>query len=756
MRVSYSWLQDFIKEPLPPVGDIVDALTMHSFEIEEVEEVGLRYPGIVVGTIIAINSHPNADRLQVATVDVGEKEPLQIVCGAPNIETDQLVPVAMIGTTLSNGMTITSTTIRNVQSYGMICSKAELGLEKSSDGIWSLSEGSAGMMLDAVLDDGLFDTVIDIDVLPNRASDCLSHRGIAHEIASIFELSFQDAQEILADIGGTGLSVTINDATVCRRYTGAYIQNVTVTESPQWLQDRLHACGQRPINTVVDATNYMMLHIGQPLHAFDADTFALDDSGTRQIAVRSAHDGERITTLDGEDREISPNAIVITDAVLDTPIALAGIMGGEKTQVTKDTKNLILEAGSFDPIQIRKTSHALKLFSDSSKRFENDITPALTERAMASLVNLLSTTANTDDTHITALIDTYPSPYSTPSISLPAKSVSTLLGVSIGVDDIRSILTRLGCDVTDTANGFTVQPPVERLDITQPVDLIEEVGRIYGYNTVTNTALPDQGIHVSQQRLHYWSHRIRDAFVSRGFSEVITYALRDSGECEIENPLAQDKRFYRSSLVPGISECVSRNQAFCDYLGTDIINVFEIGNVYFDNRERVMLAVGVAHSHGAHQKTDVSSIVADVSAELQIPLGDILNNVTDQNIIEIDITSLSEQSIPSDAPVRKAISTDVTVTPVSIYPYVLRDVALWVPLGTDPNEVEQIIVEHGSHLLVNHYLFDEYTPNASDQTSFAFRLVFQSHHKTLSDEEVNKIMETLYSRLQEKKGWTIR
>ena len=753
MLVSYSWVQDYIREELPNAATIADALTMHSFEVEDMYSVGLRYPGIIVSRITSIQSHPNADRLSLTSVDIGGVEEHPIVCGAGNIEEGMRVPVALPGTTLPDGTAINVTRIRDVDSYGMILSKAELGLEQTSDGIYPLAEGEPGQLFDVVMGTGV-DTIFDVDILANRASDCLSHRGMAREIAAVLGLTFIDVGAVLSEFGGNTLSVTIDDTERCRRYTGAHVSGISVGESPQWLKDRLTAVGQRPINNVVDATNYVMLGIGQPVHAFDADL--VGDHIHNSISVRAPEGGEQITTLDEQTHDIPADAVVIADGEQGHPIALGGVMGGSDTAVSGETKALILEAASFSPVHVRKTAQATKTATESSKRFENEVTPALTERAIALLIEILRECNQNNELTVHSLTDTYPSPHEVPDITVTADRVAELLGTPIAADRIPTLLQPLGCSVEMHANTVTVRPPPERLDITIAEDVIEEVGRLHGFNAVTEKALPNTETPPSVSSSFATEHHIRDVLVKQGFTEVMTYALREHGEIEIADPLASDKAFYRSTLCDGLASSLNDNEKHLDLLGVTGVHIFEIGNVYKDGTERTML--GVASKPGKNETRTGEEVITNVVEVLEKELAVSFPAVTEayhHNVYEIDLTPFYNkvETVSSPAALTQ-LHNDVTFTPVSPYPYVLRDVAVWVPSGTSAEDVETVIANSANKWLANRYLFDTYEKDTA--TSYAFRLVFQSNERTLSDEEVNKVMDGIYEALQDRKGWEIR
>ncbi|MEX1027149.1 MAG: phenylalanine--tRNA ligase subunit beta [Candidatus Paceibacterota bacterium] len=754
MKVHYDWLQDFITEPLPSAKELAHELTMRAFEVEGVEKVGKKYPGVVVGKVVRVEEHPNADRLRVAFVDIGWGEDQQIVCGSSNLEEGQFVPVATIGTSLPGGIEISQATLRGVDSFGMICGADELGRGEKSDGIWVLETDAApGTLLDEIVEGGGAETVFDIDVLPNRAHDCLSHRGVAREIAALFGLTFTEYESSLefsekeSSETPETLSVSIEEPKRCRRYVGVHLTGLVVQESPEWLRARLRAIGLRPKNAIVDATNYIMFTIGQPLHAFDAARLKKKDD-TYSIHVRAAKTGESLRALDEETYALPAEATVIADAHNNsTPIAVAGVIGGEASAVSESTTEVILEAATFDPVLTRTTSQALKLATDSSKRFENEISPELAVMAMNALVALLKDIAGGSDTRVHSVVDLYPAPSDRQNISLSLDDVNALLGTTLTEHDVVDALTRLSFQIEKQDGTFSVTPPPDRLDVTIAPDVIEEVGRVYGYDALSEQLPPAREGSAPINTRFYWLNLIRDVLIENGFSEVMTYAFHNTGELEIQNPLASDKAFVRSDLMTGVSQAREQNQRYKDLLGIAEVKIFEIGNVYREGSERTALCIVSSDTKAVEQ----------VQGVLEEKLGYELTVTAGEHGVELELDGMLEAlPEPSSYSDLADLSGDVRYTPPSMYPYVLRDVAVWVPKECTQKEVEQVMLAQTGELLVNHYLFDEYEPAEGSEKSYAFRLVFQSVEKTLSDEEVNIVMDEVYKALDAKEGWKTR
>lgn len=756
MLISYSWLQDFIKEPLPAPEELADKLLMHSWEVEDIYPVGNQYPGVVVGYVQEAKKHPNADRLSLCRVDIGEEKPVEIVCGGANVATGQWVPVATVGSVLPNGVKIEAAEIRGVESRGMICSAAELGEESDSGRDIKVLEGGLrpGQLYDEVQETGV-DTVLDVDVLPNRASDCLSHRGVAREAAAVLGLTFIDYHiPTNSEKYSEQLTVDIRNSERCRRYIGAMVTGVKVKESPEWLKGRLRAVGLRPINNIVDATNYIMYATGQPLHAFDAGKFTTDPQNGYRVGVRPAEKDETIITLDDVEHPLPEEATVITDELNDSrPMAVAGVMGGKDSGVTSETTELILEAAVFDPALTRSTARRLKNVTDASKRFENRVSPVLAELAMPALIELLKDIAGGSEFAVLDQADEYPRPtQKAEPIKITPSDVNDLLGSSVSVAEIQDIMKRLRFEVSGGGNELMVRPPADRTDITRTVDVIEEVGRLYGYNKIAEQELPEPSQAPRVNPEFYWANKIRDILTDAGWSEVMTYTLREKGELEIANPLARDKAYFRSELSEGLEGALEKNSRYLDLWGSKTVRVFEIGKVYQGGREVLKLALGARNKNGPDTE-ELQKGLDMLAIQLRLK---IKRKQEQKNAVwETDLEELiKDLPTPEDHSDLKDLSENITYHSISPYPYCLRDVAVWVPEKELPDEVERVIRDNSGELLVNCYLTDTFQKEKS--ISYCFRLVFQSHERTLRDEEVNEIMDRVYSALDDRAGWQTR
>ncbi len=606
------------------------------------------------------------------------------------------------------------------------------------------------------------DTAIDVKVLPNRGSDCLSHRGLARELATIMGISMtHDPLAVLPELPVTqDLSVSIADTDACPRFTAALITGVTIGDSPTWLKDRLATLGQRSINNIVDATNYVMYAMGQPLHAYDADLFS-KSNGQWQFGVRFGRPGETVALLGegGKEREriitCLGTELLIVDQSRDLPIGLAGVKGGSYAGVHAGTKNIIIEAAHFDPVITRKTARRLGIVIDASKRFENRPSPALPLYAQRDIIDLIRTIAGGK---LEGVIDVYPKPYTPPSVQLSIQAVNERTGFSLAQKDVSEILTRAGITVVaDGPETLLCTGPIERTDLCIPEDFIEEVARIYGFDAVTAIAPLKVSLKEFNTR-HYYAEQIREQLLALGFSEVITSSFRAEDEIQLQNALAEDKSYLRSSLKRNLAEVLDRNANFTDVLGTNDTRVFEIGNVFGRSigdtgiLERTMVAFGVrVRTTGYSGKED--PLLKTAIAALEGVLGVPLKSEIEAGIVEFDLGAvlLSLPAPVSYDPV--SVGVEVVYQPFSVYPSISRDVALWVDEATTRDRVLSIINQAAGPLRVRTTFRDEFKKDG--RTSFAFRVVFQAFDRTLTDAEVEGPTQAIYTALT-KQGWDIR
>jgi phenylalanyl-tRNA synthetase beta chain len=598
--------------------------------------------------------------------------------------------------------------------------------------------------------------VIDVKVLPDRSSDCLSHRGIAHELAALIGVPLVKdplRTPVVLEPKTDKLTVTIEDKNNCRRFTGALIEGVTIKDSPEWLKERLRALGQRSINNVVDATNYVMLSVGQPLHAYDAEKFPHDTSGWH-FGVRMAKDGESVTTLTGETYTLTPRVQLITEKNSDIPVGVAGVKGGKYAEIDASTTSLIIEAANFHPEVTRRSSQSLKLITDASKRFENNLPPELAAYGLRDVVALIIELAGGT---CEGFIDEYPNPQSNVPVAVTHAHIESLLGLTLPKETIESILSRLGFTVTKTEGGWEVVAPFERTDVLIAEDVIAEVGRVHGYEHVASVVPATVPLQEVNAR-HYYSEMIRRELKNQGFSEVITSSFRKKDSIELQNALASDKGCLRSNLRENIREALDRNMPNADLLQLRSILVFEIGTVFNKKEggkgivEHTALALGVRQKQtGPTPKDDerLKEIVTTIEGVLGVSLkGTLERGVYECNLTEVIAT------LPLPTSYAPFVSLgDVTFASFSQYPFVSRDIALWTTEGVTESEIATCIKEEGGELLTHITLFDEF--HKEGKVSYAFRLVFQSFDKTLTDEEVGVLMSKITDSLTNK-GYTVR
>ena len=565
--------------------------------------------------------------------------------------------------------------------------------------------------------------VLDVKVTANRGHDCLSHLGIAKELSAILPIPLKPSVVGKVDFTGTdSLQIVIDDPTLCRRYIGAHIRGVKVGPSPAWLRERLESIGQKSINNVVDAANFVMFNIGQPLHAFDRNTLEARDEKV-EIRVRNAQVGEKIVTLDDKEQSLTENMLMIVDGHSGALLGVAGVKGGKESGVSDTTTDLILESANFDGPSLRKTSRALKFRTDATQRFEQVISPELAAHGMRAFIELVLEVAGGE---LVGVVDEYPGAADMQTVSVSLAHINRALGLALSAEEVSTVFSRLGFTRQDGGEPsiFAVQVPRERLDVAIPEDLVEEVGRVIGYEKVPAIELPVASAVVPNENVARYA-TIREYLVSQGFSEVFTSVFAEASERAVSNKIGGDKPFLRSTLAAGLQDALERNVRNKDLLGIAQVKIFEIGTVWRGGEEKVEVAIAVEKIK--KQKTQ---------DEYQKELDEFVSRL-----------SSTTRSIPSSP------LPDVRYEPFSKYPFISRDIALWVSEGTSADEVLEVIRAHAGELLVRSATFDEFTKEG--RTSYAFRLVFQSFDRTLLDEDANTRMESIYAAVKEK-GWEVR
>lgn len=552
------------------------------------------------------------------------------------------------------------------------------------------------------------DDILDVKVTPNRGHDCLAHRALAKELSAILKMPLtNDPFALVLDVSNTSREVTvaIEDPGLCSRYIAGHIKGVKVGPSPEWLKNSLEAIGQRSINNVVDATNLVMFNTGQPLHAFDAKRL-----GSLKIGVRAARDGEKLEALDKKVYELNPKLLVITAE--DRPVGIAGIKGGEADRIDEGTTDVVLEAATFDGVTIRRGSQALKLRTDASSRFEQALSPYLAEVGMKQVVSIITAIAGGE---IEGFVDVYPTPQAQTYVATTVEQVNKLLGTTLTAADVADVFVRLGFAYKEQDGVFEVQPPMERLDIEIAEDLIEEVGRIVGYDTVPAVPLPKAEAAPAINKNYYAAERAREEWTSKGYSEVFTSVFSDKGERMVLNKVDGVKPYLRSSLVPGLTEALQKNKPNKDLLGLKEIKLFEIGQVWKDGKEQLMIGT-VTEKEPAAEALLVGPEAPEAYDDLPL-------------------------------------SSAERYQPFSRQPYIVRDVAVWVPTSTTEQQVQETIKTAAGELCQSVRLFDTFSKDS--RTSLAFRLIFQSMDRTLTEQEANDAMARVADKLRAQ-GFEIR
>ncbi len=571
------------------------------------------------------------------------------------------------------------------------------------------------------------DTIFDVKILPDRAHDCLSHWGVAKEIAAIFNIKIKDKKYKVFESKKTELDIRVEDSK-CLRYMGRIINNVKVGESPEWLREYLKIIGQKSINNVVDIANFVMYDLGQPIHSFD-----LDKLDSKKIIIRNAKEGEKIRTLDKKEINLDDSILVIADER--DPLAIAGIKGGTKAEVDNSTKNIVVEVANFNGVTTRKTSRKIGILTDASKRYDNELSPKLTELAMNAITDLICEIGGGEPEEI---VDIYPEKVEQKIVSVSASYINKRLGSDFSNKEIESVWQKLNFSYVSNRDNFEIKVPFLRADITGPHDLVEEVVRIIGYERI-EAKLPE----IKQpQKVNETFSRIllaRNKLLEDGYSEVMTYVFRDKGELEVLAS-ASDKNFLRTNISDGLKESIKLNQLNLPLIGVEGVKVFEIGTIFTKKGEQMNVAFG--------DKKNIKEMTLDEFVTLNF--GEIFDKSE-------DLATLISQSL-GDSVTRVG---DQVFKPWSIYPFISRDIAVWVPEGTQPEKLIEIYKSFGTELLIREpKLFDSFTKPASQtgeegKTSYAFRLVFQSYDRTLVDEEINQIMSNITDKIVSL-GWQVR
>lgn len=810
MRISVNWLRELVDLTLTP-EELAQTLTIAGLEVEDIEDRRQLADGVVVGKVLERQPHPNADKLSVCQVDIGQETPSTIVCGAPNARSDIYVPVATLGTYLPTvDLKIRPAKLRGVRSEGMICSLAELGLAKESEGIHIFTADNLKVGQDVRPLLGLDDVVLDITPTANRA-DAMSMVGVAREIAVLTgaTLKLPQIPKISLPKGNKTLSLDVAEPSACPAYIGTAIEGVKIDPSPEWLQRRLEAAGVRPINNVVDVTNYILLEWGQPLHAFDRDRLqTLVGGKSLKIGVRFAQDKESLKTLDGQNRQLHGQNLLIT--ANDRPVAIGGVMGGEETEVYEGTQNLILEAALFEPVAIRRSSRAQGLRTESSSRYERGVNQVELELACQRAIALIGELAGGTPT-AQVIADARPD-LSNQSIELRLARVRQVLGAvkngdklgQIEATDVERILSALNCQlepVKSKSEVWSVTVPSYRYrDLEREIDLIEEIARLYGYDRFCDT-LPNK-TELGYLSFEYRTKcRIRETFRAVGLTEVVQYSLvkPEQGEITLANPIFAEYSALRTNLLDGLIDTFAYNQS----QGNGAIQAFELGRIFWRGENGIAeddaiggILGGDALDRGRWTRSGKPSPLTWYEAK------GILENAFDRLGLSVEYQPDSkdtrlhpgrtaslwlqgqrlgtfgqlhpqlrrERDLPDEiygfelsvGVLLEALNREELLVPrfqvYSPYPAVERDLAFFAPTKISVADLTKAIDKAGGNLLDGVELFDEYQGQnvPEGQRSLAFSLVYRASDRTLTDAEIEPVHDAIRESLVEQFNVTLR
>jgi phenylalanyl-tRNA synthetase beta chain len=788
MNISLNWLKELVDINVTS-KELANNFNLHSAEVARLEKL-VDASKLVIGYVKTCVEHPSSDHLHICEVETGTDN-LQIICGAPNVASGQKVIVALEGAVLPGDFKIKKAKIRGVESNGMICSLDELGIERKyhgEDGIHVLSD-------DAVVGDNplsfmcLDDEVLELDITPNR-SDLLSMMGVAYDVKAILDTKIHFDEFEVAETNHENPSQVFTETKGCKSYYARVVENVTIKESPTWLKSRLIAAGIRPINNVVDISNYVMLLFGQPLHTFDFKKIT-----TKKIVVRDAFDKEKITTLDGKERILCDEDLVITDGL--RAIALAGVMGGFDTEVTPATTTILIESATFDPIRVRKTSKRLDLRSEASIRFERGLDPARSKTACNAAASLLKELANGQISKGISFFDTHS--YEKNRISISLKKIQDTTGYLYTNNEIESVLTRLSFKVSTSGNDFVVEVPSRRIDIISKQDLIEEIVRIHGYGNIpiSYPITPTTGELTAKQKAR---RVIKNTLLSMGMDETITYTLVskekatsfdkiDKSLIALFNPMSEERAYLRHSLLPSLLDVLLYNLS----RKVENIQLFELGKGYtyeeeteyisgvltgdYQNSlwqgqknpfdfyllkgimEALLGSVNCDNYEIKKPDTDILFLHPGISAVLKSDNHEIgyfgrLHPELEQKL-NLPNTFVFELNLDL---LLNASKRNIHMETIPKYPSVSRDIAIVVDKSTIASEIIETIKVAGKKSLVSVHIFDVYQGGIieSQKKSIAINLVFQDQQKTLSTEEVDQFVERILKQLNLKLGATLR
>ncbi|HDB7338975.1 TPA: phenylalanine--tRNA ligase subunit beta [Staphylococcus aureus] len=800
MLISNEWLKEYVTID-DSVSNLAERITRTGIEVDDLIDYTKDIKNLVVGFVKSKEKHPDADKLNVCQVDIGEDEPVQIVCGAPNVDAGQYVIVAKVGGRLPGGIKIKRAKLRGERSEGMICSLQEIGISSNyipksfESGIFVFSESQVPGT-DALQALYLDDQVMEFDLTPNRA-DALSMIGTAYEVAALYNTKMTKPETTSNELelsANDELTVTIENEDKVPYYSARVVHDVTIEPSPIWMQVRLIKAGIRPINNVVDISNYVLLEYGQPLHMFDQDAI-----GSQQIVVRQANEGEKMTTLDDTERELLTSDIVITNG--QTPIALAGVMGGDFSEVKEHTSNIVIEGAIFDPVSIRHTSRRLNLRSESSSRFEKGIATEFVDEAVDRACYLLQTYANgkvLKDRVSSGELGAFITP-----IDITADKINRTIGFDLSQNDIVTIFNQLGFDTEINDDVITVQVPSRRKDITIKEDLIEEVARIYGYDDIPSTLPVFEKVTSGQLTdRQYKTRMVKEVLEGAGLDQAITYSLVSKEDAtafamqqrqtiDLLMPMSEAHASLRQSLLPHLIEAASYNVT----RKNKDVKLFEIGNVFFANGEGELpdqveylsgiltgdyvvnqwqgkketvdfyLAKGVVdrvseklNLEFSYRRADIDGLHPGRTAEILLEnkvigfIGELHPTLAADNdlkrtyVFELNFDALMAVSVGY-----------INYQPIPRFPGMSRDIALEVDQNIPAADLLSTIHAHGGNILKDTLVFDVYQGEHLEKgkKSIAIRLNYLDTEETLTDERVSKVQAEIEAALIEQ-GAVIR
>ena len=831
MNISYKWLKEYVDFDMTP-QEVADALTSCGLEVDSLEEVqtikgGLK--GLYVGKVMTCEMHPNSDHLHVTTVDLGKGEPQQIVCGAPNVAAGQKVIVADLGCVLYDGdkeFQIKKSKLRGVESNGMICAEDEIGVGTSHDGIIVLPEDAPVGQPAAEYYHLESDWLIEIDITANRA-DALSHYGVARDLYAWLRANGKKTNLHRPAVGSFSVDnhdlpvdVTIENTDACKRYACVSITDCEVKESPEWLKNKLSVIGLRPINNIVDITNYVMMAYGQPLHCFDADMVT-----GNHIIVKDKNEGKKFVTLDGEEHTLGEHDLAICNA--EEPMCIAGVFGGKGSGTYETTKNVVLESAYFHPTWIRKSARRHGLSTDASFRFERGIDPNGVIYALKQAAILCKELAGGKVSM--EIRDEYPTPIANPKVSLNYNYVNNLIGKEIGADTIKNIVSSLEMQIlSENADGLDLEVPAYRVDVQRPCDVVEDILRIYGYNNVeiptqlkSSLVLPED-----EDRKHQLENIVGEQLVGCGFNEILNNSLSKlayydglqksyplATTVKVMNPLSADLGVMRQSLLFGGLESIVRNAN----RKNPNLRFFEFGNCYYFNGERdkeenEKLASGEeglpikaytqemhlglwvtgkrvegswAHADEDSSFYELKAYVQNIFRRVGIPAGMLVMEKCEKDIFdkalviknrggkvfaELGIISHKLQKkfdidrpvyyadLSWDALMKATKKSAVLFTELSKFPSVSRDLALLIDKNVEFAQVEQIARQTEKKLLKSVELFDVYEGKnlPEGKKSYAVNFILQDEQKTLNDKQIDAIMQKLIANLKKQLNAELR